>query len=230
MNIANFFNKNQTSKIKRSVYLMVYPLICFAAVGCNTLKPTQQAFEPNDYTKRHPISLKNSLEHMDIFAINGRIDQRQYLDVISFGKDYVENGSGIISAAIPSNSGGQAPQQAMMSLQQALAEGGVTQQLELTQYDANPKAGVSPIRLSFVKIKAKVESECGQWPSDLAGGKDLESWHNRPYHNLGCSQQSMIAAQVANPRDLVRPRGEGPVDVAQRVKSIQALRAGGGNK
>lgn len=194
--------------------------------GCSTLRPTQQAFAPDDYQKRHPIVLRDQVEHIDVFASGSRLDQRQYLDVVAFGKDFAESGSGIITAAVPRN-GALGGQQVLASIQQALIEGGVSQRIEVTQYDANPKEGASPIRLSFVKLKAKLAGECGQWPSDLGGGKDLESWQNRPYHNLGCSQQSMIAAQVANPSDLVRPRGEGPSDVAQRIKGIQSLRAGG---
>jgi pilus assembly protein CpaD len=195
--------------------------------GCSTLRPTQQAFAPDEYQKRHPIVLRDQVEHMDVFATGSRLDQRQYLDVVAFGKDFADNGSGIITAAVPRNGALGGQQQVLASIQQALIEGGVSQRVEVAQYDANPKEGASPIRLSFVKLKAKLAGECGQWPSDLGGGKDLESWHNRPYHNLGCSQQSMIAAQVANPSDLVRPRGEGPSDVAQRVKAIQSLRAGG---
>ena len=32
---------------------------------------------------------------------------------------------------------------------------------------------------------------------------------NRPYWNLGCANQRNLAAMVANPADLVQPRGEG---------------------
>ena len=59
---------------------------------------------------------------------------------------------------------------------------------------------------------------------DEAGGRDLDTWHNRPYYNLGCSYQTMMAAQVADPIDLVRPRGEGPSDSVKRTKDIEALR------
>lgn len=212
-----------SSRITR---LAVLALGAALLAGCSTLRPTQQAFAPDDYQKRHPIVLKDQVEHLDVFANGARLDQRQYLDVVAFGKDYAESGNGIITAAIPRNGmpGGQ--QQVLASIQQALIEGGATQSLEVAPYDANPKEGASPIRLSFVKLKAKVMGECGQWPSDLSGGKDLETWQNRPYHNLGCSQQSMIAAQVANPSDLVRPRGEGQSDVVQRIKGIQNLRTG----
>jgi pilus assembly protein CpaD len=86
--------------------------------------------------------------------------------------------------------------------------------------------GAAPVRLSFQKLQAKVASKCGLWPQDLAGGSTAESWHNRPYHNLGCAYQTMIAAQVANPIDLVRPRAEGPMDVQRRTKDIEALRKG----
>ncbi len=36
----------------------------------------------------------------------------------------------------------------------------------------------------------------------------------------------MLAAQVANPVDLVRPRTEGAIDVKKRTADIEALRKG----
>ena len=75
-------------------------------------------------------------------------------------------------------------------------------------------------------IKAKVTDQCGQWPNDLASGSSIEGWDNKPYWNLGCSTQSMIAAQTADPRDLVEPRGEEVSDTQMRARGIEAVRAG----
>jgi pilus assembly protein CpaD len=80
------------------------------------------------------------------------------------------------------------------------------------------------VRLSFQRLQATVASKCGLWPQDLASGSSTDTWQNRPYHNLGCAYQTMMAAQVANPIDLVRPRAEGMIDVKKRTSDIEALR------
>lgn len=49
---------------------------------------------------------------------------------------------------------------------------------------------------------------------------------NRPYWNLGCATQSNVAAQVADPIDLVRARQEGRVDTLKRMRAIEELRKG----
>jgi pilus assembly protein CpaD len=47
--------------------------------------------------------------------------------------------------------------------------------------------------------------------------------NSSPY-NFGCSYQKNLAAQVADPRDLVRPRQEGPIDVERRTSGIERIR------
>jgi len=60
----------------------------------------------------------------------------------------------------------------------------------------------------------------------LASGSSVEGWKNEPYSNFGCATQSMIAAQVDDPRDFVQPRALGPSDVAMRTRAIEAVRNG----
>ena len=43
--------------------------------------------------------------------------------------------------------------------------------------------------------------ECGHWPTNLA-----DDPRNLPYPNFGCAQQHNLAAQIANPADLLGPR------------------------
>jgi pilus assembly protein CpaD len=90
-----------------------------------------------------------------------------------------------------------------------------------------PNDGAAPpVRVSFTGLKAIVPTKCGQWPEDLASGSSVEGWKNEPYSNFGCATQSMIAAQVDDPRDFVQPRALGPSDVAMRTRAIEAVRAG----
>lgn len=201
--------------------LAMLALGALALSGCSSMRPTQKAFAPDEYDQRHPIRVAPMLEHIDVFPTGSRLDRRQHLDIVEFARDYARNGRGGINAAVPTGPHGH---HVMGAIRAALAEGGARAPVQFTSYHGDPKLGAAPVRLSFVKLKAEVASKCGLWPADLAGNRDAESWHNKPYHNLGCAYQSMIAAQVADPIDLVRPRAEGPVDTVKRTKDIEALR------
>jgi pilus assembly protein CpaD len=205
----------------RAVQLALVSLAALTLAGCSSLRPTQQAFAPDEYDQRHPIKIAPALEHIDIFATGRRLDRRQRSDIVDFGRDYAQNGRGEINAAVPGSAAGM---HMMADIRAALGESGARAPLRITQYQPDPRLGAAPVRLSFVKLKAEVASKCGLWPADLAGSKDAETWHNRPYHNFGCAYQTMIAAQVADPIDLIRPRAEGQADTVKRTKDIEALR------
>lgn len=63
--------------------------------------------------------------------------------------------------------------------------------------------------------------ECGDWPKDLA-----RNGQNNEYQNFGCAQQNNIAAMVANPQDLIKPRAQTPSDPMRRLKVIENYRTG----
>ncbi|MGE3872741.1 MAG: CpaD family pilus assembly lipoprotein [Parvibaculaceae bacterium] len=62
---------------------------------------------------------------------------------------------------------------------------------------------------------------CGYWPEDLT-----KTSRNEQYENFGCAQQNNIAAMVANPRDLQRPRKQTPADATRRSKVFDNYRQG----
>ncbi len=82
------------------------------------------------------------------------------------------------------------------------------------------------VRLSFIGLKSKVATKCGEWPDDLASASSLHTWQNKPYWNMGCAYQNMLAVQVSNPRDIASPRGETPADVRMRMRAIGKVRQG----
>jgi len=63
--------------------------------------------------------------------------------------------------------------------------------------------------------------ECGNWPEDMT-----RTAQNTTYENFGCSQQNNIAAMVADPRDLIRPRPTAPADAMRRSKVFDKYREG----
>ena len=91
-------------------------------------------------------------------------------------------------------------------------------QVQRSTYDsADAKA---PLLVSFDYEKAE-KPHCGQDWGDLA-----KSFDNAVYTNFGCAVTANMAAQIANPSDIVHPRAEDAPDVERRMTVIDKYRAG----
>ena len=76
------------------------------------------------------------------------------------------------------------------------------------------------IRVGFLRYEAQ-PPRCGERWENLTATRD-----NRAYENFGCAMAANIAAQVANPEDLVRPRDATPADAGRRGTVIDKYRKG----
>lgn len=205
--------------------VLVVAITAIALAGCVRRTGEVQAQIPDDYRERHPIVLGDLPKSIDVFLVgNGGIDRRQAEDVRQFVAGYRKNGKGPLVASLPAAAPGSSVHQTLGEIRKiAAAEGLAGGQLQVdTRGATHPTAAA--IRLHFSQLDAKVVSKCGQWPHDLAGGATMQSWENRPYYNLGCSYQSHLAAQIADPRDLLRSRPEGEIDVGKRLNDIESIR------
>ena len=182
---------------------------------------------PDDYRQRHPIVLTNAAQTLDIFPGPGALDVRQTKSIRAFVRDYQSAGQGPMQVLLPHGPNvGSAPHTTLAAVRTALIQSGVHGYINSGSYEVSDAALAAPLRLSFTRLKAKVATNCGDWPADLAGGSTTQSWDNRPYYNLGCATQMNLAEQVADPRDLVEPRAEEPSDVQMRTRAIGFIRRG----
>jgi pilus assembly protein CpaD len=90
----------------------------------------------------------------------------------------------------------------------------------LASYQASPEEVNAPVRVSFSAMRAQTD-KCGRWPDDV-----LQTSENKHYANFGCSYQNNVAAQIANPNDLLGPRKQTPIDAANRETVIGDYQAG----
>jgi pilus assembly protein CpaD len=205
-------------------------LLCMAAAlsGCGTTDRIVATSVPmEDYHVRHPIVLAETAHNIDIFpSLTAQgLDVRSAAQVREFAADYRANGHGPVTVLVPSR--GQAyAQRKIEAVRAHLAQAGIGVPVQVTTYSVINPSLASPIRLSFIGTKAEVAHKCGQWPNDLASGSSIEGWENKPYWNLGCTTQAVLAAQVADPRDLVEPTADDPADTILRSRSISQLRKG----
>ncbi|MDP4005477.1 CpaD family pilus assembly protein [Methylobacterium sp. NEAU K] len=201
------------------------------AAGCKGEPATTGAIDISDYRTRHPIVLADGTRSLDVFATGpGHLDPRQAADIDAFMLEYRRYGRGGILMEVPR---GLPPAQAASiertaaGLSRRSTEDGVgAREIAVTAYPVAAPGLAAPIRLSFQRMQAKVADQCGLWPQDLGTSSFLYDYSNRPSWNLGCATQATLAAQVADPVDLVRGRPEGRIDTVKRVRDIGQLRDG----
>lgn len=178
------------------------------------------------YTERHPITVGSGLAYLDLLPGGGPhgVTARQAADIQAFAADWRKNGRGPMVIQVPQQ--GQ-PMFAVSAVRAELQAAGVpAHQISEQRYAGSP-AALNPVRLAFPKLEARVPHECGYWPKDVAGGANaFESNKNQDYWNFGCAYQQNLAAMVADPEDLIRPRAETPARAGRRDTVLDKYRKG----
>jgi pilus assembly protein CpaD len=86
-------------------------------------------------------------------------------------------------------------------------------------YDAQGDVQAS-LRVGYMRYEAIIPA-CGQAWQNVAHSRS-----NDVQQNFGCAVTANLAAQIANPADLVRPRDMGPVDSQRRMTVLDKYRKG----
>jgi len=195
-----------------------------ALAGCAANYASSDPSFPGGPEQRHPIVLAEAPRTLAVYPAGAGIDSRARADLRTFAATYKRLGEGEVAILVPGTRA--AEPRAVREIRAALNAAGLRGRVGVGSYLPDPAASASPIKVEFVGLKAEVQSQCGQWPEDLASGSSLWGWKNEQYYNFGCATQSMLAAQVDDPRDFVQQRPLGPSDVAMRMRAIEAVRKG----
>lgn len=194
--------------------------------SCANRDVTTTASIPDDYRTRHPIVLTEAEHTLDVPVASGdrslTLSMRD--NIRGFAQDYASKSNGTVQIMVPHGSlnAGAAAVLRKEIRATLVAEGVPSKRIIQTSYGAAGQGDAAPIRLAFVSTTAKT-NPCGQWPEDLT----LNTMENRQYYNFGCATQANLAAQIANPMDLVGPRGMTPIDAERRATAIQDYREDG---
>lgn len=220
-----FHSRNQRTSGRGKLVLALAGLAGLTLTSCanNRVVTANRAIDWHD---AHPITLVEGERTIDIFAAGsgGTVGVRQLADIRAFTAEYQRSGHGPLYMAVPQ--GNRMAAKSLASIRDALVAGGVTP-VRASYPTAGEPGSVAPVKLTFARLEAKVATRCGLWPSDLNGnGGTLDSWTNRPWENYGCATQQMMAAQVADPLDLVRSRPETPGDPMRRANVVLVYRQG----
>ncbi|MCW6506492.1 CpaD family pilus assembly protein [Lichenifustis flavocetrariae] len=217
------------SAVARPLALLLVLAGTLASAGCSSPVDRAVATMPvsEDYRLRHPVVLANAPQRLDIFFVGptGQLDVPQARQLEAFARSYLAEGQSGLQIAIPEGAVDHAAaERTLTAVRRALLQIGVKGRVSLSAYPVRDPAIASPLHLSYAALQARPTTRCGEWPDDLGSGATLATWNNSSYYNFGCANQQTLAAQIADPRDLVKPRALDPTDVQLRTRAIQSLR------
>jgi pilus assembly protein CpaD len=223
--MATFGSAQTSRRSKAALRAVAIGGLAVMLAGCYTTKE-QAALYPNDYRLRHPITLREGPRTVEVFVgkARGGLSPEQRADVMAFAGNWRRQATSGILIDVPRN--GATRRSAADSLREIhsiLNANGVPRQgVRVRSY-----ASASPpsIRLSYAHLTATT-GPCGLWPNDLGPAEDPVYEANLNYWNMGCASQRNLASMVANPADLVQPRGETPAYQARRSVAIDKYRQG----
>ncbi len=180
---------------------------------------------PDDYRTRHPVVITDVEHSLDLPVAqnSSRMTVGMGDTVAGFAQDYRRSSNGYVQIMVPHGSANAAAAAAVVrQVRSQLASAGVPSSKMIERpYQAQAQGDAAPIRLSYTATTA-VAGPCGQWPEDLAN----DTSDNKHWENFGCATQANLAAQLANPTDMIAPRGMTPIDAERRMKAISDYRNG----
>lgn len=227
MSIA--FNKKASGMTNRTIGTAMRHIGCASAfmvvlAGCAQQAPSNLNIAPTTYQQRHPIVVDTSPTTLDLPVGNERTHLTVGMKsaITGFAKDYRSSGAKGIQILVPSGSSNEVSAgHIARHAREILEDGGVHHKhIAVRSYTAHSVEAPGHVRLSFTAVKARVASECGVWPTDISTG-----FKNQNYENFGCATQSNLAAIVADPNDLIEPRGRGAINAERTAVVVGGFEA-----
>ncbi len=181
---------------------------------------------PSDYRTKHPIVVTQSQVSEDMIVTSNMkgMSFRQENVVTDFLGRFRRSGAKTIHILLPAGSHNEAAARRVgHDIVAHMKEERIGRdQIKVSRYHASNHGDAATIRLAFDAVDATVASECGQWTEDLN-----ETHENVNYSNFGCATQNNLAEIIANPEDLISPRGQSEIDAERRDNVINDWRENG---
>lgn len=210
---------------RRAAIVLVASVAIGLVSGCAKRDSITVGSVPDDYRTNHPIVIAEKDEVIDlpVGAGDRGMTQMQRTALGGFLDNYDRSASPVITIAVPTGAANDlAAAEASRGFRKYIRSRGVPEQrIATVTYQAQSPEASAPIRVSYTTVRAQT-NKCGRWPEDI-----LETSENKHYANFGCAYQNNLAAQVANPADLLGPRKQTEIDAENRDKVIDVYRERG---
>jgi len=174
---------------------------------------------PDDYRTNHPIvvSEKDEILDLPVGVSDRRMTQVHRVAVAGYIAHYDHRAAAPVSIMVPAGAANSAAASAVAHdiASYLYAKGVPSGRVVTVPYSSGAPDIAAPLRIIYPRMRASTD-QCGRWPDDL-----LKNSENKHYSNFGCAYQNNLAAQIANPADLLGPREPGEIDAENRGNALE---------
>ncbi|MBZ9698031.1 MULTISPECIES: CpaD family pilus assembly protein [unclassified Mesorhizobium] len=208
------------------ISLRAFPIVAVAVsgllAGCAQRDSVTVGAIPDDYRTNHPIVIaeKNQKIDLPVGAGDRGMTGSQRDTLLGFLDGYDKSAASTLTIQVPSGSANEVAATAAGRdfARLAVAAGIKRDRIVVVSYQAGSSEASAPVRVSYIAVRAQTD-KCGRWPDDL-----VDTSENKHYADFGCSYQNNLAAQMANPNDLLGPRKQTTIDAERRGQVIDDYR------
>lgn len=205
-------------------------LVSLAALAVASCRPEYSEPEVAGWTllepaQRHPILVSRQPATLNIGVSSGSygLTSAQRNRLSGFMAKYRATDAGNSKVVISSPRGSRnevAAIQVVAEVRHLMTEFGFNPTtIHVQAYEARGRRR-APIKVSYLRYVAQAP-DCGDWPTNLA-----QEPANLAYPNFGCATQRNLAVSVANPADLLGPRGRTPRPGERRASTWEKYTQG----
>ncbi|MFA6153963.1 CpaD family pilus assembly protein [Mesorhizobium sp.] len=210
------------SRIHRQAVPILALGLAALLAGCAQRDSITVGAIPDDYRTTHPIVIAEKNQKIDLAVGAGDrgMTGSQRDTLLGFLDGYDRSAAPTLTIQVPNGSANEvaATAAARDFARLAVASGIKRSRIVVTSYQAASSEISSPVRVAYISVQAQTD-KCGRWPADLGDTSD-----NKHYADFGCSYQNNLAAQMANPGDLLGPRKQTTIDAERRGVIIDGYR------
>ncbi len=211
-------NVRNAARFAKRTTLALAAVASLGLAGCEHIEQKPQlsaGWSLLDPSQRHPILVSQEPHKTSVRVSRNSsgLTPAQRSEVAGFIARYraQDSGNSRIVISVPSGSVNEvAAMHAVADMRPILAEQGITESAVAIEPYYSSGDPQPPVRITYLRYVAEAP-ECCRFPDNLG-----ESSRNLNYHNFGCSQQRNLAAQIANPADLLVPRTMTPSNAERR--------------
>ena len=206
------------TRMTRTLFLAAAAAIAVAQSGCMGAPAEGLGPTPLTPLSRFSLQAEPGVERVALAVHETGLSENQNLALRDMVNRFATEGAPMLTVEAPS---GDDPisSSAAWAIKGALeAQGVPPQQVRLVTYIApDPRA---PVLVGFDTVRAAVPA-CGTSWTNLS-----RTGANAGYANFGCAVNANLAAQIADPRDIVSPRAIQPGSAARRSVVFDKYRSG----
>jgi len=194
-------------------------LLALLALGaCATDQVAAGGTEPITPTERYAIEVTPTPQELRLATHAGGLSHAQTDALASFASQWTPGG-GDITIKTPEH--GPDPAAAFHTASAArdllISDGADPERVRIIGYEAAGDAH-APVVVGYMRYRAR-GPDCGRAWEDLSRADS-----NAPYNNYGCALTANVAAEIANPADLLSPRQSDPPDAQRRQAVLDSYR------